>query len=57
MGFIKARGSLYMKKPFKLERSVKRPVIHHPGAVAILAQPDATHVLLVRQFRYPVRGL
>jgi ADP-ribose pyrophosphatase len=34
---------------------VTRPVIHHPGAVAILAQPDADHVLLVRQFRYPVR--
>jgi ADP-ribose pyrophosphatase len=32
-----------------------RPVIHHPGAVAILAQPDAGSILLVRQFRYPVR--
>lgn len=35
---------------------VERPVIHHPGAVAILAQPDAQHVVLVRQFRYPVRA-
>lgn len=35
--------------------AVVRPVIHHPGAVAILAQPDAGSVLLVRQFRYPVR--
>jgi ADP-ribose pyrophosphatase len=34
---------------------VTRPVIHHPGAVAILAQPDPQHVVLVRQFRYPVR--
>ncbi len=34
---------------------VERPVIHHPGAVAILAQPDPDHVVLVRQFRYPVR--
>ncbi len=32
-----------------------RPVIHHPGAVAILAQPDSASILLVRQFRYPVR--
>jgi ADP-ribose pyrophosphatase len=32
-----------------------RPVIHHPGAVAILAQPLAGQVLLVRQFRYAVR--
>lgn len=35
---------------------VERPVIHHPGAVAILAQPDPQHVVLVRQFRYPVRA-
>jgi len=34
---------------------VERPVIHHPGAVAVLAQPDPAHVVLVRQFRYPVR--
>jgi ADP-ribose pyrophosphatase len=34
---------------------VRRPVIHHPGAVAILAQPDPGSVLLVRQYRYPVR--
>lgn len=35
---------------------VVRPVIHHPGAVAIIAQPDPAHVVLVRQFRYPVRA-
>ena len=34
---------------------VERPVIHHPGAVAVLAQPDPAHVVLVRQFRYPIR--
>ncbi len=34
---------------------VRRPVIHHPGAVAILAQPTPGTVLLVRQYRYPVR--
>ncbi len=34
---------------------VVRPVIHHPGAVVILAQPTPDTVLLVRQWRYPVR--
>lgn len=34
---------------------VVRPVIHHPGAVALLAQPDAQSVVLVRQYRYPIR--
>lgn len=34
---------------------VVRPVIHHPGAVAILAQPAPDTLLLVRQYRYPVR--
>jgi len=34
---------------------VRRPVIHHPGAVAVLAQPAPDRVLMVRQFRYPVR--
>jgi ADP-ribose pyrophosphatase len=35
--------------------TVVRPVIHHPGAVALLAQPDPTTVVLVRQYRYPIR--
>ena len=34
---------------------VRRPVIHHPGAVAVIAQPDPAHVVLVRQYRYPIR--
>ena len=34
---------------------VVRPVIHHPGAVVILAEPSPGHVLRVRQWRYPVR--
>ena len=34
---------------------VVRPVIHHPGAVALLAQPDPSSVVLVRQYRYPIR--
>lgn len=32
-----------------------RPVIHHPGAVVILAEPEPGQVLLVRQWRYAVR--
>lgn len=35
--------------------SVERPVIHHPGAVAIIAQPEPGTILLVRQYRYPIR--
>jgi ADP-ribose pyrophosphatase len=34
---------------------VVRPVIHHPGAVVILAEPEPGHLLLVRQWRYAVR--
>lgn len=34
---------------------VVRPVIHHPGAVALLAQPNPWSVVLVRQYRYPIR--
>lgn len=34
---------------------VTRPVIHHPGAVVILAEPQPDHVLLVRQWRYAIR--
>lgn len=34
---------------------VVRPVIRHPGAVVVLAEPQPGHVLLVRQWRYPLR--
>ena len=34
---------------------VVRPAIHHPGAVVVLAEPSPGMVLLVRQWRYPVR--
>ncbi|MBA2482815.1 MAG: NUDIX hydrolase [Planctomycetes bacterium] len=34
---------------------ITKAVIHHPGAVAVLAQPDERSVVLVRQFRYAVR--
>jgi ADP-ribose pyrophosphatase len=35
--------------------AVTRPVIHHPGAVAILAQPTPHQVVLVQQYRYALR--
>jgi ADP-ribose pyrophosphatase len=35
--------------------AITRPVIHHPGAVALIAQPRPGALVLVRQFRYPVR--
>lgn len=34
---------------------VVRPAVHHPGAVAVLAVPAPGHLLLVRQYRYPIR--
>jgi ADP-ribose pyrophosphatase len=34
---------------------ITKPVIHHPGAVVVLAQPDPASVVLVRQYRYSLR--
>ena len=35
----------------------EREVVIHPGAVAVLALDDAGRVLLIRQYRHPVRRL
>jgi 8-oxo-dGDP phosphatase len=35
---------------------VRREVIEHPGAVAVLAMDDIGQVLLIRQYRHPVAG-
>ena len=35
----------------------EREVVSHPGAVAVLALDDAGRVLLIRQYRHPVRRL
>lgn len=35
--------------------AITREVIRHPGAVAILAMDDAERVLLIRQYRHPIR--
>jgi ADP-ribose pyrophosphatase len=29
-------------------------VVHHPGSVVLVPMPDADHIVLVRQYRYPV---
>jgi 8-oxo-dGTP pyrophosphatase MutT (NUDIX family) len=36
-------------------RSITREVIRHPGAVAVLALDDEGRVLLIRQYRHPIR--
>lgn len=53
--FTSLRFSLAIEHFSTPDGKVSRPVIHHPGAVAIIAQPDPSTVLLVRQYRYPVR--
>jgi ADP-ribose pyrophosphatase len=34
---------------------ISRPIIHHPGAVGVIAQPDPQSLVLVRQYRYPIQ--
>jgi ADP-ribose pyrophosphatase len=53
--FASTRFSLIEERWSTRDGRISRPVIHHPGAVAVLAQPDPRSVLLVRQFRYPIR--
>jgi 8-oxo-dGDP phosphatase len=36
---------------------VVREVVEHPGAVAIVAIDDADRVLMIRQYRHPVRSM
>ncbi len=53
--FRSDRFSLLCETFATSDGAVVRPVIHHPGAVALLAQPDPASVVLVRQYRYPIR--
>ena len=39
------------------DEPAERDVVIHPGAVAVLALDDAGRVLLIRQYRHPVRRL
>ena len=37
------------------ENFAERTVVSHPGAVAVVALDDASRVLMIRQYRHPVR--
>jgi len=49
------RFSLAVEHYQTVDGPVARPVVHHPGAVAVFACPRPGTVLLVRQYRYPLR--
>ena len=56
-----ARGRLVSVRTDKVRMPdgalAERDVVIHPGAVAVLALDDAQQVLLIRQYRHPVRRL
>jgi 8-oxo-dGTP pyrophosphatase MutT (NUDIX family) len=56
-----ARGRLVTVRTDKVrmpdDELAERDVVIHPGAVAALALDDAGQVLLIRQYRHPVRRL
>jgi ADP-ribose pyrophosphatase len=56
-----ARGRLVTVRTDKVRMPdgelAERDVVIHPGAVAVLALDDAQQVLLIRQYRHPVRRL
>lgn len=39
---------------FPDDSQAERTVVHHPGAVAVVALDDAQRVLMIRQYRHPV---
>ncbi|MBA3685845.1 MAG: NUDIX hydrolase [Planctomycetes bacterium] len=53
--YASERFSLAIERFATPDGEISRPVIHHPGAVAIIAQPEPGTLLLVRQYRYSVR--
>ena len=36
-------------------RKAIREVMHHPGGVVVVAQKDANTILMVKQYRYPIK--
>jgi len=56
-----ARGRLVTLRTDKVrtpdDERAERDVVIHPGAVAVLALDEAQQVLLIRQYRHPVRRL
>jgi 8-oxo-dGTP pyrophosphatase MutT (NUDIX family) len=57
----KAKGAFVVLRTDKVRMPggevARRDVVEHPGAVAIVALDDAGRVLLIRQYRHPVRHL
>jgi ADP-ribose pyrophosphatase len=49
-----ARFSLHETTFATPDGPVTRPIIRHPGAVAVIAQPDPRSIVLVRQYRYAI---
>lgn len=52
---LRPRISVRCERYATPDGEIERTVVHHPGAVAILAQPAPGRVLLVRQWRYAIR--
>jgi len=50
--FIKA--SVYDVELSKGKRAI-REVMHHPGGVVVVAQKDENTILMVKQYRYPIK--
>lgn len=53
--FVHPRFTLAVETFATPDGEVQRPIIHHPGAVAVIAQLDPGSVVLVRQYRYAIR--
>ncbi len=62
---VKSKREVYSGKIISLEvADVRLPhgartrmeVVRHPGSCVIVAMPDEAHIILVRQFRYPVNA-
>jgi ADP-ribose pyrophosphatase len=53
--FRSERFSLLRETFLTSDGEVVRPVIHHPGAVGIIALTAQHELVLVRQYRYPIR--
>ncbi len=50
------RWRLQAERWATVDGEVLRPVIRHPGAVAVIAEPEPGRLVLVRQWRYPQRA-
>lgn len=53
--FVHPRLTLAVETFATPDGEVQRPIIHHPGAVAVIAQPEPGTLMLVRQYRYAIR--